>query len=66
VRADGEGSNQFASAADPEFVEHCVEMFLQGVGRDLELFDNVGGGSSLQNQRNNATLSSREAVGRQD
>jgi hypothetical protein len=63
VGAGGEGGDQLASAADPEFVEHCVEMFLENVGRDLKLFDDGGGGLSLKNQRHDTTQGGGKAVG---
>jgi hypothetical protein len=62
-----EGGDQLASAAYPEFVEHCTKMFLEGVvARDLELIDDGGSGAPLMDQRHDATLGGGEAVGRQD
>ena len=44
----GEGGDKLSAAADPKLVEHCVKVFLQGVGRDLELLDNGGGRPPLK------------------
>ena len=49
-----QGGDEFASAADAEFVEYGAEVFLNRVGGDVQLFDDLLGRTALQDEGSNA------------
>ena len=56
VRASGEGGDEFSATTDAELVEDRAQMFLHGVGRDVQFFDDVSGRSSLQDECSDTAL----------
>ena len=55
-----QGGDEFASAADAEFVEYGAEVFLNRVGGDVQLFDDLLGRTALQDEGSNAFLGGGE------
>lgn len=62
VWASGEGRDEFPAAADAELFEDGAQMFLHGVGRDVQFFHDVSSGSSLQDEYSDTTLRRGESV----
>src|SRR5580765_2180480 len=58
-----QGGDEFASAADAEFVEYGAEGFLNRVGGDVQLFDDLLGRTAPQDEGSNALLGGGESLG---